>query len=220
VGRADAPGLRPRCLACLRCGGRLRVIATVPDPAVVRAILAHLGLAPGPDSPGPAPPQPDHTAAPGENPRRPVGASQRSPDQRRRRPPAQPSAPLIRPLTTSRSREHHHPGSGSKIARCLALSLGDARILGALCSPPQGAQWLQWFSCAEHGTDPCGNGQGDAAQRWGAEVERRKVRQRAVAERAFTTRGIITDRLVAVSRRRQSKPRWACSPTTMSGFPD
>jgi uncharacterized protein YbaR (Trm112 family) len=50
-------------LACPRCGGRLRVIATVQDPAVVRAILAHLGLAPGPDSPGPA--QPDHTAATG-----------------------------------------------------------------------------------------------------------------------------------------------------------
>ena len=52
-------------LACPRCGGRLRVIATVQDPAVVRAILAHLGLAPGPDSPGPAPPQPNHTAATG-----------------------------------------------------------------------------------------------------------------------------------------------------------
>ena len=50
-------------LACPRCGGRLRVIATIQDPAVVRAILAHLGLALGPDSPGPAPPQPDHTAA-------------------------------------------------------------------------------------------------------------------------------------------------------------
>jgi hypothetical protein len=43
---------------CPRCGGRLRVIATVQDPAVVRAILAHLGLAPGPDSPGPAPARP------------------------------------------------------------------------------------------------------------------------------------------------------------------
>ena len=52
-------------LAYPRCGGRLRVIATVQDPAVVRAILAHLGLAPGSDSPGPAPPQPDHTAATG-----------------------------------------------------------------------------------------------------------------------------------------------------------
>jgi Putative transposase len=52
-------------LACPRCGGRLRVIATVQDPAVVRAILAPLGLAPGPDSPGPAPPSPEHTAATG-----------------------------------------------------------------------------------------------------------------------------------------------------------
>jgi hypothetical protein len=34
------------------------VIATVRDPAVVRAILAHLGLAPDPDHPGPAPPSP------------------------------------------------------------------------------------------------------------------------------------------------------------------
>ena len=52
-------------LACPRCGGRLRIIATIQDPAIVRAILAHLGLAPGPDSPGPAPPQPDHPAATG-----------------------------------------------------------------------------------------------------------------------------------------------------------
>jgi uncharacterized protein YbaR (Trm112 family) len=62
-------------LACPRCGGRLRAIATVQDPAVVRAILAHLGLAPGPDSPGPAPPQPDHTAATGY----PPGLSERLP---------------------------------------------------------------------------------------------------------------------------------------------
>ena len=52
-------------LACPRCGGRLRVTATVQEPVVVRAILAHLGLAPSPDNPGPAPPQPDHTATPG-----------------------------------------------------------------------------------------------------------------------------------------------------------
>ena len=52
-------------LACPRCGGRLRVIATVQDPAVVRAILTPLGLAPGSDRPDPGPPQPDHTAATG-----------------------------------------------------------------------------------------------------------------------------------------------------------
>jgi len=41
----------------------LRLIATVRNPGVVRAILAHLGLAPAPDSPGPAPPRSGHTAA-------------------------------------------------------------------------------------------------------------------------------------------------------------
>ena len=39
-------------LACPRCGGRLRRIATVRDPAVVGTILAPLGLL----HPGPAPP--------------------------------------------------------------------------------------------------------------------------------------------------------------------
>ena len=43
-------------LACPRCGGRLRLITTVQDPGVVRAIVAHLGLAPAQDPPGPAPP--------------------------------------------------------------------------------------------------------------------------------------------------------------------
>jgi len=43
-------------LACPRCGGRLRRIATVDDPAVVGTILAHLGLLHPADSPGPAPP--------------------------------------------------------------------------------------------------------------------------------------------------------------------
>ena len=62
--------LMPRALAldvvaCPRCGGRLRLIATVQHPGVVRAILAHRGLAPAPDPPGPAPPQPDHAAATG-----------------------------------------------------------------------------------------------------------------------------------------------------------
>jgi uncharacterized protein YbaR (Trm112 family) len=45
-------------LACPRCGGRLRVIATVQDSAVVRTILAHLGRAHSTQPPGPAPPAP------------------------------------------------------------------------------------------------------------------------------------------------------------------
>ncbi|HET8577005.1 MAG TPA: transposase [Methylomirabilota bacterium] len=43
-------------LACPRCGGRLRLLATIADPTVVEQILTHLGLAPAPRPPGPAPP--------------------------------------------------------------------------------------------------------------------------------------------------------------------
>jgi hypothetical protein len=50
-------------LACPRCGGRLRLIATVHDPGVVRAILAHLGLAPAPDPPDRPRPSPENHAA-------------------------------------------------------------------------------------------------------------------------------------------------------------
>jgi hypothetical protein len=50
-------------LACPRCGGRLRLIATVENPAVVGKILAHLGLLHPADSPGPAPPSADLRAA-------------------------------------------------------------------------------------------------------------------------------------------------------------
>ncbi len=46
-------------LACPRCGGRLRLIATVEDPAVVGKILARLGLLHPADAPGPAPPSAD-----------------------------------------------------------------------------------------------------------------------------------------------------------------
>ena len=53
-------------LACPHCGGRLRLIATLHDPAVIRKLLAHLGIAPGlapsGPSPGPAPPEPGGAA--------------------------------------------------------------------------------------------------------------------------------------------------------------
>ena len=42
-------------LACPRCGGRLRLIAAVQDPAVLRPILAHLARADAPDPPRPVP---------------------------------------------------------------------------------------------------------------------------------------------------------------------
>jgi hypothetical protein len=44
-------------LACAHCGGRLRLIATLHDPAVIRKILAHLALAHSGPSPGPGPPE-------------------------------------------------------------------------------------------------------------------------------------------------------------------
>jgi hypothetical protein len=39
--------------ACPRCGGRMRVIATIDDPVIIRKILTHLGL---PTEPPPRPP--------------------------------------------------------------------------------------------------------------------------------------------------------------------
>jgi hypothetical protein len=39
------------------CGGRLRLIATLHDPAVTRKLLAHLGMARSGSSPGPALPE-------------------------------------------------------------------------------------------------------------------------------------------------------------------
>jgi putative transposase/transposase-like zinc-binding protein len=44
-------------LACPNCGGRLRLIATLHDPAVIRKILAHLALSHSGQSPGPATPE-------------------------------------------------------------------------------------------------------------------------------------------------------------------
>jgi hypothetical protein len=44
-------------LVCPHCGGRLRLIATLHDPDVIRKILAHLDLAHSGQNPGPAPPE-------------------------------------------------------------------------------------------------------------------------------------------------------------------
>ena len=41
-------------LACARCGGRMRVVATIEDPVVIRRILTHLGLSLDPGTPEPA----------------------------------------------------------------------------------------------------------------------------------------------------------------------
>jgi hypothetical protein len=50
-------------LACPQCGGRLRLIATLHDPAGIRKLLAHLGMARSGSSPGPAPPEPGAAAS-------------------------------------------------------------------------------------------------------------------------------------------------------------
>ena len=44
-------------LACPHCLGRLRLIATLHDPAVIGKLLAHLGMTHSGPSPGPAPPE-------------------------------------------------------------------------------------------------------------------------------------------------------------------
>jgi len=44
-------------LACAHCGGRLRLIATLHDPAVIQKTLAHLALRPWEPSLGPGPPE-------------------------------------------------------------------------------------------------------------------------------------------------------------------
>ena len=44
-------------LACAHCGGRLRLTATLHDPAVIQKILARLALGHSGQSPGPTPPE-------------------------------------------------------------------------------------------------------------------------------------------------------------------
>jgi hypothetical protein len=51
-------------LACPRCGGRLRLIASLEGPAVVAKILAQLDRSSSADSPGPAPPAERDAATP------------------------------------------------------------------------------------------------------------------------------------------------------------
>jgi len=51
-------------LRCPHCAGRMRLIATIEDPAVIARILAHLGLSGSRDGPGPAPSAAAPPAAP------------------------------------------------------------------------------------------------------------------------------------------------------------
>ena len=52
----------PDVLACPHCRGRLRLIATLHDAAVIRKLLAPLGMARSGARPGPAPPAPGAVA--------------------------------------------------------------------------------------------------------------------------------------------------------------
>ena len=42
-------------LVCTRCGGRMRVVATIEDPVVIRRMLTHLGLPTAAPAPRPPP---------------------------------------------------------------------------------------------------------------------------------------------------------------------
>jgi hypothetical protein len=50
-------------LAYPHCGGRLRLTATLHDPAVIRTILVPVGVSASGPSPGPAPPEPGAAAS-------------------------------------------------------------------------------------------------------------------------------------------------------------
>jgi uncharacterized protein YbaR (Trm112 family) len=107
--RGPGPPLMPRglaldVLACPRCGGRLRVLATVQTPRAVQAILASLARSGAPAPPGPAPPAPAALTSP-------------APQCRSRRCPRPPTPhPAARPLTTTPRRRRIPGGSGR--SRC------------------------------------------------------------------------------------------------------
>jgi Integrase core domain len=63
LGGSDARAFAIDVLACPHCGGRLRLNATLHDPAVIRRILAHVGVGASGPSPGPAPPEPGAAAS-------------------------------------------------------------------------------------------------------------------------------------------------------------
>jgi len=48
--------------ACHLCSGKMKIIAAIEEPAVIKKILSHLGLPTKPPEPWPArgPPGPDH----------------------------------------------------------------------------------------------------------------------------------------------------------------
>jgi hypothetical protein len=62
MGGTHAPGLCDGRAGLSPLWGRMRLIATIHDPSVIRRSLAHLGLSHAGQSPGPAPPEPSAAA--------------------------------------------------------------------------------------------------------------------------------------------------------------
>jgi hypothetical protein len=120
-------------LACARCGGRMRVVATIDDPVVIRRILTHLGLPTAvPRRPGPRrlicsagaesrpsvalpraqgrvrpPPGCDPRAKPGQAPRRPTGSGTLGHRERRSE---HPGPPIMRCVVTEGRRADRRDG--------------------------------------------------------------------------------------------------------------
>src|SRR5438093_8421604 len=102
-------------LACLRCGGRMSVIATIEAADVLRQILGHLGLPtdpPAPFRPVPLPRSPISSPTPppdGPPPARPARACA-NPDRGCR--PGGPGLPNLKNLLTAALSASYMPGSG------------------------------------------------------------------------------------------------------------
>jgi hypothetical protein len=61
--RVTRPTLELQCSGVPAVWGPLRLIATLHDPAVIRKLLAHLGMVRSGPSPGPAPPESNAAAS-------------------------------------------------------------------------------------------------------------------------------------------------------------
>jgi hypothetical protein len=77
--RLGQRGQSSRILPSPHCADRLRLIARLHDPAVIRKILANVGVGPSGRSPGPAPPEPGAAASRSDRTTSPWAEQQRVP---------------------------------------------------------------------------------------------------------------------------------------------
>ena len=89
-------------LAGPRCGGRLPVIAPIPDPGAVPTILAHLGPSGAAEPPGPAPPAPIPIGSPAPPAPPPLPPAPTAPPRH---------SPPLSPLAGAQLRPHPGPGA-------------------------------------------------------------------------------------------------------------